>query len=90
VVGLSDAHYGESVAAFVELAEGHKRCSDDELRQWVQEVLAKHKTPRHIFWLGDDNIGIDFPQTASGKIQKNKLRTVGESILKSRANRAKL
>jgi acyl-CoA synthetase (AMP-forming)/AMP-acid ligase II len=90
VVGLPDTHYGEIVGAFVKLVEGHKRPQDDELGRWVQSALAKYKTPQHVFWLGDVDVGIDLPHTASGKIQKNKLRLIGERLVKSRGVRGRL
>ena len=67
VVGLPDDRMGEVVAAFVRPAPGHT-ISKDELFVYMREHLAPHKTPKH--WVALDA----FPLTASGKIQKYKLR----------------
>ena len=67
VVGLPDDKWGETVAAFVRPAPG---CTIDraELFAYMREHLAPHKTPKD--WFAVEV----FPQTASGKIQKFKLR----------------
>jgi len=67
VVGLPDDRMGEVVAAFVRPAPGCT-VAKDELFAYMREHLAPHKTPKH--WVALDA----FPQTASGKIQKYKLR----------------
>src|SRR4051794_33834146 len=67
VVGIPDAEMGEQVAAFVRPVVG--RSIDPEgLALFCREHLAVHKTPR--IWQTVE----DFPQTASGKIQKFVLR----------------
>jgi fatty-acyl-CoA synthase len=67
VVGLPDDRMGEVVVAFIRPAPG-STVSKDELFAYMREHLAPHKTPKH--WVALDA----FPQTASGKIQKYKLR----------------
>ena len=67
VVGLPDDRMGEVVAAFVRPAPDCT-ISKDELFAYMREHLAPHKTPKHWFALDA------FPLTASGKIQKYKLR----------------
>jgi len=67
VVGLPDERHGEIVGAFLRPAPGCE-ISREELFAYMREHLAPHKTPRH--WFAVDA----FPQTASGKIQKYKLR----------------
>ena len=52
------------VAAFLRLAEGAQRPSDDELKAFVRERLSPQKTPAHWVWVEE------FPLTGSGKIQK--------------------
>lgn len=67
VVGVPDEKWGEEVVAFVRLApEG--RVDAGELRSFVRERLARHKTPRE--WVFVDAL----PMTASGKVQKFALR----------------
>ena len=67
VVGLPDERMGEVVGAFVRPAPGHM-IDKGELFAYMREHLAPHKTPKHWFELAA------FPLTASGKIQKYKLR----------------
>jgi fatty-acyl-CoA synthase len=67
VVGLPDAEMGEQVAAFVRPAAGRSP-DPDRLAAFCREHLAAYKSPR--IW----QIVEEFPQTASGKIQKFVLR----------------
>lgn len=67
VVGVPDDHWGEEVAAFIRPASGIAP-TPEELRIHCREHLAPYKTPVH--WQFVDS----FPLTASGKIQKFKLR----------------
>ncbi len=66
IVGLPDDRWGETVAAFVRAAPGH-RLNRADLQAWVRDRMAAHKTPVH--WFEVDA----FPLTGSGKIQKFKL-----------------
>jgi fatty-acyl-CoA synthase len=67
VVGLPDDKWGEVVGAFVRPAP-NATIDPAELTAYVREHLAPHKTPRHWF------VVTEFPLTASGKIQKYRLR----------------
>jgi len=67
VVGLPDDYWGEIVAAYVRLAPGHRLCPD-ELKRFAREKMSPQKTPAR--WVAVEA----FPLTASGKIQKFKLR----------------
>ncbi|KAG9956765.1 long-chain fatty-acid-CoA ligase, partial [Aureobasidium melanogenum] len=87
VVGLADERYGEAVSAFVTLADGATRPSATELQEFVQHSLGRHKTPSHIFWVGRDGDLDAFPTTASGKLQKEKLRIWGNARIKSRRSK---
>jgi fatty-acyl-CoA synthase len=64
VVGLPDETWGEVVAAFVRDADPAQPVSDDDLRAWMREHLAPHKTPA--VWVHVEA----FPLTPWGKIQK--------------------
>jgi fatty-acyl-CoA synthase len=66
VVGVPDQRWGEVVVAFVR--PGHPAPTEDELRMYSREHLAPYKTPQR--WVFVDA----FPLTASGKIQKFRLR----------------
>jgi len=90
VVGVPHPKYGESVAAFVRQADQANRPGDAELTTWVRETLGRHKAPEHVFWVGDEHVGDDFPKTASGKHQKHLLRDLAASLLKANVIRAKL
>jgi fatty-acyl-CoA synthase len=70
VYGLPDRFFGETVAAAVRLkgdAPGGPGIAED-LIAWCATTLAKFKVPREV------RIVSEFPMTASGKIQKYKLR----------------
>jgi len=74
VVGIPDHKYGEIVGAFVIPREGHE-LTEEDLREYCHDKIAFYKTPKHFF------IVKGFPQTASGKIQKFKLREQACQIL---------
>jgi acyl-CoA synthetase (AMP-forming)/AMP-acid ligase II len=85
VVGLPDERYGEVVAAFIvphtlakgnDAVEEHGTLTADEARQWVRQQLSGHLVPKYVFWVDD------YPKTASGKIQKFKLKEIGLEMLK--------
>lgn len=67
VVGLPDAHWCEIVAAFVQPRDG-QHVDIAELEALCRAELASYKVPR--VW----QVVEQFPQTASGKIQKFVLR----------------
>jgi len=67
VVGFPDDLMGEVVAAFIRPAPGQS-VNKDELFGYMREHLSPQKTPKH--WISLDVL----PLTASGKIQKYKLR----------------
>jgi benzoate-CoA ligase family protein len=70
VVGRSDADGLTKTAAYVVLAHGREAGDSlaDELKAFVKERLAPHKYPRELFFLAD------LPKTATGKIQRFRLR----------------
>ena len=67
VVGLPDDKWGEVVAAFVRPAVADDAPAVADLRTYLREHLAAHKTP--VQWFRVD----EFPLTGSGKIQKFRL-----------------
>ncbi|MEW6257312.1 MAG: AMP-binding protein, partial [Pseudomonadota bacterium] len=67
VVGVPDAEWGEQVAAFVQPRPG-SALDPEDLSRFCRTHLASFKVPR--LW----RIVDQFPQTASGKIQKFVLR----------------
>lgn len=84
VVGLKDEHYGEVVGAFVELAEGRRQPDDEKVRMWVRSHLGKHKSPTHIFWLGQGPVPTSVPLTGSGKVKKFEMAKLGDELLRRR------
>ncbi len=67
VVGVPSKQYGEEVCACVVLRKD-EAITEDELKDYVRDNLARHKVPKYILFMSE------FPMTASGKIQKYKLR----------------
>lgn len=74
VIGVPSEQYGEEVMAVCIFKDGMS-LTEDELRVKCGEKLAKHKVPKY-FWITDS-----FPTTASGKIQKFKLRDMAIEML---------
>lgn len=81
VVGLPDDNYGEVVSAFLRLEDGTRKPGRAEVQKWVGDALGRHKVPMHVFWIGEQGVGNDFPKTGSGKHQKHILREVGKRLL---------
>lgn len=83
IVGVPDDKYGEELGAFLELRDGCTQPSDEELRAFVREKLARFKAPRYFWWLGGENAKVpdQWPKTASGKVSKPDLRKVVETLM---------
>ena len=67
VYGVPDEKYGEEVAAAIRL-KPDERASPEDIRAFCDGRIAKFKIPRSIRFVDS------FPMTASGKVQKFKLR----------------
>ncbi|MEG0257059.1 MAG: AMP-binding protein [Christensenella sp.] len=67
VIGVPDARYGEEVLACVILKDGEKATAE-EMIEFVRNGLSRFKSPRYVRFVEE------FPMTASGKIQKYKMR----------------
>lgn len=74
VVGVPHGEYGEEVAAFIQLKEGEE-ANEEEIKQYCKENIARYKIPKYIFFVNE------WPMTASGKIQKFKLRQMAKEKL---------
>ena len=74
VVGVPDPKYGEEALACV-IKKAGAQVTEEELTAYVRSGLSKHKAPRYVKFIDA------FPMTASGKIQKYKLRDWGEEVL---------
>src|SRR5215212_6116744 len=67
VYGVPDEKYGEQVAAAVKLRQGSELTAED-VQKYCRENIAYYKVPEYVDFVED------YPMTASGKIQKYKLR----------------
>ena len=67
VVGVPSEKYGEEVAAYIVLKDGQS-AESEEFREFCTDRIAFHKIPAFFFFVEE------YPTTASGKIQKYKLR----------------
>lgn len=67
VVGVPDAKYGEELMAWVILKEG-LNLDEESVRTFCKGRISHHKIPKYIEFIKE------YPMTASGKIQKFKLR----------------
>ena len=67
VIGVPSVAYGEEIMAWVIIKEGCA-LTEDELKEFVRGNMARHKVPKYIKFVEG------FPVTASGKIQKYKMR----------------
>jgi fatty-acyl-CoA synthase len=75
VVGITSVKYGEEVGAFVIAKDGTK-LTEEEVRDFCRGKISRFKIPKYVFFVDA------FPQTASGKIQKYKLREIGVEKVK--------
>lgn len=75
VAGIASPKYGEEVGAFIILHDG-KSVSEEDVRDFCRGKISRFKIPKYVFILKE------FPMTASGKIQKYKLREMGVEMLK--------
>jgi fatty-acyl-CoA synthase len=67
VIGIPDEKYGEEVMAYVQLKE-RAEVNPEDLFEHFKERISWHKLPKKI------KIVDEFPLTASGKVQKYRLR----------------
>ncbi len=81
VIGVPDEQYGEEIMAVIIPKEGEE-ITVDEIKQYVRDNMAKHKTPRYVSFVSE------FPMNAAGKILKYKMRemAVDELGLKKAAS----
>ncbi len=67
VHGVPDEKYGEQVAAAI-ILKSDASITEDDVKEYCRENIAGHKVPGYVDFVEE------FPMTASGKIQKFKLR----------------
>ena len=69
VVGIPDKKYGEEIMAYVKIYEEYeKEINEKDIIEYCKEQIADYKVPRYVEFVNE------YPMTASGKIQKFKLR----------------
>jgi fatty-acyl-CoA synthase len=76
VVGVASPKYGEEVGAFVIRTAGAS-ITEEDVRDFCRGQIASFKVPRYVFFVES------YPMTASGKIQKYKLREQSLALLKA-------
>jgi len=74
VVGVPDPKYGEVVGAFIRLKAGADMTEGD-VQEFCRARMARYKAPKYVFFVDE------YPMTASGKIQKFKLRDTASETL---------
>jgi fatty-acyl-CoA synthase len=67
VYGVPDERYGEQIAAAVK-KRPDSDLTDEDVKEYCRENIAYYKVPEYVDFVED------YPMTASGKIQKYKLR----------------
>jgi fatty-acyl-CoA synthase len=77
VVGIPNEKYGEIVGAFVILDSGAS-LTEEDVRDYALSRIARYKVPKHVFFVEE------FPLTASGKVQKFKLKDLAIELLKEK------
>ena len=75
VIGVPSKDYGEEIMAVVILKKG-ETATDEEIKQYVRDHMAKHKTPSYVSFVDE------FPMNAAGKILKYKMREQAVSELR--------
>ncbi|MCL0037886.1 AMP-binding protein [Thermodesulfovibrionales bacterium] len=67
VVGVPSDKYGEQVMACIQLKEG-ETATEEEIQSFCEQKISRYKIPKYIRFMKE------YSMTASGKIQKFKLR----------------
>jgi fatty-acyl-CoA synthase len=74
VVGVPSEKYGEEVMAFIQL-NPEQSSTEEEIKEFCQGKIARYKIPKYVAFIES------YPTTASGKIQKYKLRELAIEML---------
>ena len=74
VFGVSDAHFGEELCAWIKIRTGQSTDADD-IRAFCKGRIAHYKVPRYVQFVDE------FPMTVTGKAQKFKMRENVEANL---------
>ncbi|MGV2620176.1 UNVERIFIED_CONTAM: AMP-binding protein [Halobacillus marinus] len=76
IVGVPDEKFGEEVMAFL-IPKANVTLAEEDIRAFCSGSISKHKIPKYICFVEE------FPMTASGKIQKFRLRESALEILQT-------
>ena len=74
VAGVPSPKYGEEVGAFIILHVGVS-ITEEDVKDFCRGKISRFKIPKYIFFMKE------YPMTASGKIQKYKLRELSAEML---------
>lgn len=74
VIGVPSEKYGEEVLAFIKVKAG-ATLTKEEIQLYCQDKIAAYKIPKYVLFVDS------YPTTASGKVQKYKLRQQAIEIL---------
>ena len=77
VAGVPSEKYGEEVGAFIIPKDG-VTLADEDVIDYCRGRISKHKIPKYVFFMKE------YPMTASGKIQKYKLREMSHALLREK------
>jgi fatty-acyl-CoA synthase len=77
VAGVPSKKYGEEVGAFIRKKDGIE-LTEEDVQDFCRGKISRYKIPKYIFFVSE------FPMTASGKIQKYKLREMSLRLLEER------
>ena len=80
VIGIPDEKYGEIVGAFI-IREDESGITEEDVRDYSSTKIARYKVPKKVFFIDE------FPLTASGKIQKFKLRDMAVELMEAEKKR---
>jgi fatty-acyl-CoA synthase len=73
VVGVPSVKYGEEVGAFIVVKEGYD-FSPEDVKDYCRGKISRYKIPKYVAFVNS------YPMTASGKIQKFKLREMSTEL----------
>ncbi len=77
VAGIPSKKYGEEVGAFIILKDDQALTEEDVI-DFCRGKISRHKIPKYVFFMDE------YPMTASGKIQKYKLRQMSLDLLEKK------
>lgn len=77
IAGIPSKKYGEEVGAFIILKDDQALTEEDVI-DFCRGKISRHKIPKYVFFMDE------YPMTASGKIQKYKLRQMSLDLLEKK------